>query len=131
MADLTAKQEAFCLAYLETGNASEAYRRVYNASAMKTTTINRNAKVLLGGNKIATRIATLRAPAIQAAQMTVEGHLKRLLELSKAAEDEGKYAAAVTAEMARGKVSGFYIDKIQAEVTVNGMAERMRQRKGN
>ena len=32
MADnkLTPKQEAFILAYLETGNASEAYRRAYN-----------------------------------------------------------------------------------------------------
>ncbi|TIS17849.1 MAG: hypothetical protein E5X10_01890, partial [Mesorhizobium sp.] len=25
--ELTQKQEAFCLAYVETGNASEAYRR--------------------------------------------------------------------------------------------------------
>ena len=35
---LTAKQEAFCLAYLETGNASEAYRQVYKSDRMKSTT---------------------------------------------------------------------------------------------
>ncbi|MHA0947931.1 terminase small subunit [Enterobacter ludwigii] len=29
MAGLTIKQEAFCQAYIETGNASEAYRRGY------------------------------------------------------------------------------------------------------
>ena len=35
MADkLTPKQEAFVLAYIETGNASEAYRRAYNAENM-------------------------------------------------------------------------------------------------
>ena len=32
---LTAKQHAFCLAYLETGNATEAYRRAYNAGGMQ------------------------------------------------------------------------------------------------
>ncbi|SQE31532.1 Terminase small subunit [Mannheimia haemolytica] len=29
MTELTPKQEAFCLAYIETGNASEAYRQAY------------------------------------------------------------------------------------------------------
>ena len=35
---LTPKQEAFCLAYMETGNASEAYRRAYDADNMKPAT---------------------------------------------------------------------------------------------
>lgn len=38
---LTQKQEAFALAYFETGNASEAYRRAYNAENMKPESINR------------------------------------------------------------------------------------------
>jgi phage terminase small subunit len=37
---LTVKQENFCLAYMETGNASEAYRRAYNAGKMKPAVIN-------------------------------------------------------------------------------------------
>ena len=45
---LTPKQEAFCLAYLETGNASEAYRRCYNTSTnMAAATVNREAARLL------------------------------------------------------------------------------------
>lgn len=32
---LTIKQEAFARAYVETGNASEAYRRAYDAARMK------------------------------------------------------------------------------------------------
>ena len=36
---LTAKQEAFARAYVETGNASEAYRRAYNAENMKQESI--------------------------------------------------------------------------------------------
>lgn len=34
MASLTIKQEAFCQAYIETGNASEAYRTAYAADKM-------------------------------------------------------------------------------------------------
>ena len=30
--DLTPKQEAFCLAFLETGNAAQAYRRAYDVA---------------------------------------------------------------------------------------------------
>ena len=36
---LTIKQEAFARAYVETGNASEAYRRAYNAENMKQESI--------------------------------------------------------------------------------------------
>lgn len=41
---LTPKQEAFCLSYAETGNALEAYRRVYGKENMKDATVERNAK---------------------------------------------------------------------------------------
>lgn len=58
---LTTKQEAFCLAYLEAGNASEAYRRAYDAGRMKAETINRKAKALMDDGKIAARIGELRA----------------------------------------------------------------------
>lgn len=110
---LTAKQEAFCIAYIETGNASEAYRRSYNAGKMKPETINRNAKALLDNNKIATRLQELRAPAVEKAQITLEQHLADLQRLRDLAEASEKYGPAVTAEMARGKASGFYVDRVE------------------
>lgn len=57
---LTQKQESFCLAYIEVGNASEAYRRVYNVEKMKSETINRKAFDLLQDGKITARINELR-----------------------------------------------------------------------
>ncbi len=57
---LTKKQEDFCHDYLETGNASEAYRRSYNCGRMKPETIHRNAHALLHNTKIATRIRELQ-----------------------------------------------------------------------
>ena len=44
---LTPKQEASCLAYTKTGNASEAYRQAYDAKGMKDTTIHVKASELL------------------------------------------------------------------------------------
>ncbi len=56
---LTPKQEKFCQVFIETGNASEAYRQAYNAENMKDSTINRNACEVLGNNKITTRLDKL------------------------------------------------------------------------
>ena len=106
---LTPKQENFCLAYLESGNASEAYRRAYNAAKMKPETVNRNAKALLDNTKITTRIDELREPAVEAAQMTVEQHLKDLATIRDAAMASDNHGAAVSAEVARGKAAGFYV----------------------
>ena len=69
---LTLKQENFCLAYIETGNATEAYRRAYNTERMKPETANRNAKLMLDDNKIATRLAEFRKPVIEKTKLTLE-----------------------------------------------------------
>lgn len=78
MKTLTPKQESFCLAYLETGNASEAYRRSYSHERMKPETVNRNAKKLLDNDKITTRLKELNSAAVSAAVMTRQEALERL-----------------------------------------------------
>lgn len=110
---LTPKQEAFCLAYLETGNASEAYRKAYSVGTMKPESIHRKAKELVDNVKITARLQELRAPAVEKAQITLEQHLADLKRLRDLAEASEKYGPAVTAEMARGKASGFYVDKVE------------------
>lgn len=110
---LTPKQEAFCAAYIETGNASEAYRRSYSAEKMKPATVNRSAKELLDNRNITARLKELQAPMIEEAQLTYGSHLKRLAELAEAAAKAGQFSAAITAEVNRGKVAGLYIEKKQ------------------
>lgn len=75
---LTQKQEAFALAYFETGNASEAYRRAYNAENMKPESINRKAKEMLDHGKITARLVELNARAVSSAVMTRKEALERL-----------------------------------------------------
>lgn len=58
---LTEKQERFCREYLLCGgNASEAYRRAFDAKKMKPETIWSNACRLLADNKVTARIEELR-----------------------------------------------------------------------
>lgn len=70
--DLTPKMEGFCQSYIETGNASEAYRRHYDCSKMKSETVNRNAFALLENNKIAARIEELKKRVLQRHDVTVD-----------------------------------------------------------
>lgn len=109
---LTAKQEAFCLAYLETGNASEGYRQAYKTDRMKPLTINKRASELLARGDIAGRLDELREPVRARAQLTLESHLQRLKDLSEAAERKGQFAAAIAAETNRGKAAGLYVEKV-------------------
>jgi len=105
---LTPKQENFCIAYLETGNASEAYRRSYDAAGMSQNALNREASVMLDNPKIAQRLAELRAPVIAKAQLTVEDLLMELEEARKAALSAAtpQTGPAVSATMGKAKLLG-------------------------
>lgn len=119
MRGLTQKQENFCLAYIETGNASEAYRRAYNADGMKPETVNRKAKELLDNGKITARLEELRKPATESAQITLTQHLSTLEELRELAKEEGKYGPAIQAEIARGKAAGLYVERSHIDGEIN------------
>lgn len=109
---LTAKQDAFCLAYIESGNASEAYRKSYNSKNMKPETVNRKANELMTNGKITARLEQLRKPVRERAQITLESHLERLNHLSLMAEQAEQYGPAIRAEESRGKAAGLYVEKI-------------------
>lgn len=108
MAGLTPKQEAFCQAYIETGNASEAYRTAYAADKMKTESINRKAKELLDNGKIAARVGKLQGEIKQRHNVTVDSLLKELEEARQAAlgAETPQSSAAVAATMGKAKLVG-------------------------
>lgn len=110
---LTAKQEAFCLSYIETGNASESYRLNYSTKNMKPASVNRLAKALMDNIKIASRLEELRAPVRERALLSLESHLERLDHLSREAELAGQFAPAITAETNRGRAAGLYVEKLE------------------
>lgn len=109
------KMENFCLAYIETGNASEAYRRSYDVSSMAEKTAAREAWNLLKRPQIEARIAELRESVMQRNDITVDTLLAELEEARGLAIETGKAAAAVTATMGKAKLLG--LDKQIVELT--------------
>lgn len=113
---LTPKQEAFCLAYIETGNASEAYRRSYNAGKMQPATINVRASELLADSKISVRVAELKAQHVERHNVTIDTIREMLVEDRKLARELETPAAAVSATMGLAKLYGLLTDKLDAKV---------------
>ncbi|MCY1408731.1 Terminase small subunit [compost metagenome] len=80
---LTAKQELFCLAYIETGNASEAYRRSYNCKNSKPSSINVSACKLLADPNVQQRVSALKNRAQTDSIMTRQEALERLTRIGR------------------------------------------------
>jgi len=113
--ELTLKQEQFCQSYIETGNASEAYRRAYDSENMKPETINRNAKALMDDSKIATRVEHLKAQHQKRHNVTVDSLTVELDEAKDLANTTKNPSAAVSAIVAKAKLHGLLIEKRQLE----------------
>lgn len=105
---LTPKQESFCLLYRETGNASEAYRRSYDASKMNPDSVNRKAKELIDNGKIAARLAELGSESAKRHAITVDDLIKELEEARAIAlsAETPQTSAAVGATMGKAKLLG-------------------------
>ena len=114
---MTPKQEKFCLVYIETGNASEAYRQSYNTAKMKPETVNRTAKQLLDNRKIAARLDELREEHAKRHEITVDTLVAELEEARKLAFETDKAAAAVSATMGKAKLLGLVVDKQETAIT--------------
>lgn len=114
MADgkLTTKQDAFALAYVETGNAAEAYRRVYNVKAETLdSSIYTNASKLLDNAKVAQRVNELKAQAAEMCLYTVRDAFDEYEAARHLAFQVGNPSAAVSA--VAGKVKLFGLDHPQ------------------
>ncbi len=133
MARLTEKQEAFCRAYLETGNASEAYRAAYDAGNMSPTTVNRTAKDLIDNPKITARLEELRAPIIQKHNITVDSLIAELEEARMAAlsAETPQSSAAVSATMSKAKLVGLDKQVIETKDDLAGAINKLIDRLPN
>ena len=102
----TDKMELFCLAYVETGNASEAYRRSYNTANMADKTAQREGYNLLQNPLIQGRIEELRNKVMERHEITVDTLLAELEEARLLGKETGKASAMVTASMGKAKLLG-------------------------
>jgi len=112
MSDLTPKQEAFALAYVETGNAAEAYRRAYDVrAATQHSSIYVAASKLLDNAKIMQRVADLQKQAAEMCLYTVKDAFTEYEIARQLALQVENPSAAVSA--VNGKVKLFGLDQPQ------------------
>jgi phage terminase small subunit len=83
---LTQQQENFCMAYVETGNASEAYRRAYPRShKWKESSVNVEASKRLREPKISHRVRELQQEARKRHDITMDRILSDIRETADVA----------------------------------------------
>ena len=111
---LTPKQEAFAIAVASGMTQADAYRSAYNVKPETKPEVTQvKASQLMADGKIRVRVDELKKPIIEAAGITLESHLARLEHLGKKAEDAESYTAAISAEVARGKVAQLYTERVE------------------
>ena len=114
---VTEQQEAFCRAYVETGNASESYRRSYNAGNMGQNTISVKASNMLDRDNVRVRIAQLRETHTKRHNVTVDSLVAELEEIKNVAlsAETPQSSAAVAAVLGKAKLMG--LDKQLVELS--------------
>lgn len=118
---LTAKQERFAQEVASGKSQADAYRVAYNAANSKQETIHVKASQVMSNGKVSARVAELRAPVVQQAQITLETHLADLQMLRDKAMESNQLSAAISAEIARGKASGIHVEKSEQTVTTKSL----------
>lgn len=106
---LTPKQERFCLEYIKTGNASEAYRRAYDASRMKPETVRRRAKEMLKKGPITARIEELRKAAEDKAIASAKRIQRFWTEVMENTAEETKDRLKASELLAKAK--GMFVER--------------------
>lgn len=114
---LTARQEAFCRAYVETGNASEAYRLSFSTENMKDTTIRCRAYDLMKEDRIVNRIKKIQKTHVDRHEITMDSILTELSDAFAIAKEDRAPAAMISATMSKAKLLGFLVEK--KDVTVH------------
>ena len=113
---LTPKQEAFAMAYVESGNASKAYKAAYDVNENTSdNTISVEASKLRNTPKITLRILELQELAQERHSITVDSLTDELEQARLTASEAGQASAMVAASMGKAKLHGLLTDK--AEIT--------------
>ena len=104
---LTPKQEAFALAYVETGSGAEAYRRAYDVkAATQHSTIWEAASRLLASHKVRARVALLQEQAAKLSLFTVAAAAREYDEARGVAKKVRNPSAMVAATTGKVKLFG-------------------------
>ena len=106
MSGLTPKQEKFAQVYVETSNASKAYRTAYNSKA-KADTVHVSASKLLSDPKVALRVHELREELQEKSLWKRLDSIRTLAEIASGKDAEAKPSDRVGAVKALNTMHGW------------------------
>lgn len=113
---LTGKQERFARLVAEgTMPQWACYDEAYDAEKSSRRTMRDKASKLMARDDIRTTVEAIRAGLADDTALTLEGHAKELHRLKGVAEAGNNFGAAVRSEELRGKVAGFYVERVRNE----------------
>lgn len=116
---LTPKQDKFARVYVETGNASEAYRQAYDVGEnTKQEVIWVKACETLKKGNVVVRVAELQMKAQERTLVTVESLTKEMEENREKARQLDQSATMQAATMGKAKLHGLLVDKVQGDVSI-------------
>lgn len=116
---LTPKQERFAQVYVETSNASEAYRQAYDVQPdTLPTSIWVNASKTLSDAKVAQRVMELQETNRDKHSVTVESIAAEYEEARFLGKTEKQASAMVSATTGKAKLYGLIIDKADTKTTI-------------
>jgi hypothetical protein len=109
---MTPKQDAFAQAYVETGNASKAYRLAGYSTRQSAEAIHQNASKLL--TKVLPRVQELQQKHLERHDVTIDSLLDELEAARiEAMKNPRGISAAVSAIMGKAKLLGLVVDKAE------------------
>ena len=129
---LTPKQEKFAQVYIETGNASEAYRQAYNAENMSANTIKVKACLLLQRDNVRITVDQLRLELKERYEVTVDSIVAELEQARVVSMSKDQGAAMVSASMGKAKLMGLITDRqLHGEDKENPLPTKVMVKFGN
>ncbi len=114
------KRQRFVVEYIKDSNATQAAIR----AGFSAKTASAAGARLLRDVQVGTAIEQLRAPILEEAGITLENHLARLGALRDKAEELEQMGPAIAAETNRGKVAGFYTERVEHSGAIETLAFR-------
>tara|TARA_Y100001938_G_C7889016_1_gene328838 strand:+ start:174 stop:653 length:480 start_codon:yes stop_codon:yes gene_type:complete len=121
MRQLTMKQHRFVDEYINTGNASEAYRRSYDCKKSSNKTISIEATKLINSPNVALAVKREKERLSRSSRLGSKELEKRMIDIYDTSFNEGQYNVALNALNAIAKLNGLIVNKEHR--IVNGSIE--------
>lgn len=109
----TGREEKFARLLVEGKSQSEAFRITHpHSKRWKPDSVHQNASKLAA--KVWPRVQKMQDEAKERTLLTLEDHMKKLEELRDKAIADATWSSAISAEVKRGELMGFYVQRSES-----------------